>query len=243
MRYLLIKDRFLIRFALHQKIGISQLQNSMNTSEALLERYHLNTCTPEERKQVEEWLFNTDTDEFVELPQTEDKLKHKAEMWANIQTIMPEEEKTTKLRSPVFFMWKGAIAASIVFAVMASLGYFLFLKPSQAVEYVSINNKSALHVKNVNSRGYNVSVGPNTIAKINDEAGLIDLSGSILISPKKDIELLFEGTKKKVTLKKGQTYIILDNKSGNQGIIVVSEKNLLDLPPVIQKQISTQFDI
>ncbi|WP_316803266.1 hypothetical protein [Pedobacter nototheniae] len=215
----------------------------MNINEALLERYHLNTCTPEERRQVEEWLFNTDTDELAELPPAEDKLKHKAEMWANIETIMPEEKEIVKLRSPGFFMWKGAIAASLFIAVTASLVYFFFLKSPGDMEYVSINNTSLSQVKNVNSSGYDISVGPNTIAKINGEAGIIDLSGSILISPKKDIELLFEGTNKKVILKKGQTYIILDNKSGNQGIVVVSEKNLLDLPPVIQKQISTQFDI
>ena len=45
----------------------------------LLEKYHLNTCTAEERKMVEEWLFNTDVDELdaISLPENKNDIKRK----------------------------------------------------------------------------------------------------------------------------------------------------------------------
>lgn len=74
-------------------------------------------------------------------------------------------------------------------------------------------------------------------------SGIVDLSGSMLIHPKKDIELLFEGSEDKMTFKAGQTYIILKGEHGNDTMIIVNEKNIMDLPPVIQKQIINEFQI
>ncbi|WP_316826321.1 hypothetical protein [Pedobacter miscanthi] len=216
----------------------------MNISNELLEKYHLNTCTAEERSMVEEWLFNTDVDDLDTTMLTRDKNSLKHEMWQEIETTLPKAVKPLPKRSHVYFMWKGAIAASVFIALAVTVIYFLFSNRSTTqTEFLELNNPSALHVKHIDATGYNVSLGPNTIAKINNNDGMIDLTGSILISPKKDINLIFEGTDKKVTLLKGQTYIILKNKTGVKSIIVISERNLMDLPPVMQKQLSTQFDI
>jgi hypothetical protein len=210
----------------------------------LLEKYHLNTCTAEERKMVEEWLFNTDVDELDAISLPENKNDIKQAMWQNIETAMPQVIKPLPKRSNTYFIWKGAIAASVFMAMAAAIAYFVFANRSIGqADFVELNNPSALHVKHIDATGYDVAVGPNTNAKINNDDGMIDLTGSILISPKKDIDLVFEGTSKKVTLLKGQTYIILKNKTGIKSIIVISERNLMDLPPVMQKQLSAQFDI
>ncbi|WP_293310934.1 hypothetical protein [Pedobacter sp. UBA5917] len=216
----------------------------MNISNEILEKYHLNTCTAEERRMVEEWLFNTDADDLDITALPVDKNSLKQEMWQEIETVLPQEVKPLPKRSNVYFMWKGAIAASLLIALAGTIVYFAFAhKPAPQTEFVELNNPSAIQVKHIDATGYNVSLGPNTIAKINSSDGMIDLTGSILISPKKDIDLVFEGTDKKVTLLKGQTYIILKNKTGVKSIIVISERNLMDLPPVMQKQLSAQFDI
>lgn len=213
-------------------------------SNELLEKYHLNTCTAEERKMVEEWLFNTDVDELDTIDLAEDKNILKQAMWQDIETAMPQVIKSLPKRSHIYFMWKGAVAACVCIAVAVAVAYFVFANRSIGQDdFVQLNNPSALHVKHIDAVGYDVAVGPNTIAKINNSDGMIDLTGSMLISPKKDIDLVFEGTSKKVTLLKGQTYIILKNKTGIKSIIVISERNLMDLPPVMQKQLSAQFDI
>lgn len=218
----------------------------MAINQELLERYHSNLCTPEERKLVEEWLFSAEVDDLAPLPPAINKSDLKRSIWEGIDADFIKEPASTtlKTRSNTYFMFKGAIAASLFIALIGTVGYWLTRGTSfYEKDFISLNNASTQEVKHINSNGYSVAIGPNTVAKINNVAGVIDLSGSLLISPKKDVDLLFEGTKKKVTLKKGQTYIILKNKAGAEGIIVVSERNLMDLPPVMQKQITTQFDI
>ncbi|WP_025146833.1 hypothetical protein [Pedobacter jeongneungensis] len=216
----------------------------MNISNELLEKYHLNTCTAEERRMVEEWLFNTDVGDLDTTILTQDKNSIKQEIWQEIETVLPQAVKPLPKRSNAYLMWKGAIAAAVLITIAGTIVYFVFAsKPVAQADYLALNNPSALHVKYIDATGYDVALGPNTTAKINNIDGMIDLTGSIMISPKKDISLVFEGTDKKVTLLKGQTYIILKNKTGVKSIIVISERNLMDLPPVMQKQLSTQFDI
>jgi len=214
----------------------------MSVNKELLEKYHSGTCSAEEKQQVEAWLFNTEVDDLK--LSAKDKSIYKAEMWTEIETSLPQSEQHIISKSNVYFMWKGAIAASFFIAILGILSYFTFFKESKAINAsLYLNNSSDVNVKHVNSAEYDVSVGPNTNAKINNLSGVIDLSGSILISPKEDVNLVFKGTTKKVTLKKAQTYIILKGENGTKGIIVISERNLLDLPPVMQKQITSQFGI
>lgn len=216
----------------------------MNISNELLEKYHLNTCSAEERKMVEEWLFNTDVDELDTVNLADDKNILKQEMWREIEMVMPQTAQPIPKRSHTYFIWKGAIAASLFIAIAGAISYLVIANKTTAQnDFLALNNSSAIHVKHIDAKGYDVAIGPNTFARINNSDGMIDLTGSILISPKKDIDLVFEGTTKKVTLLKGQTYIILKNKTGLKSIIVISERNLMDLPPVMQKQLSAQFDI
>ena len=80
----------------------------------------------------------------------------------------------------------------------------------------------------------------------------MDFCGAVLINPKEDIELTFQGTcanpaqnREKVSLKKGQNYIAL-NYGGNAQtgeVIVVEEGAMASLPPLVLKQLMHQFNI
>ena len=213
----------------------------MNINQELIERYHRDECTEQERKAVEAWLFADDSIEELDLPVDENKTEHKASMWNEIAAVLPKENV---IKSHSFSFWKGAIAASLVLGLLGFGFYQFTLKTkNESPQFVSVDNTSAINVRHLDSKGYNISVGPNTFAKINYATDSVDLSGSMLISPKKDVELKFIGTDQKISLKMGQTYIILNGKTDEDKIIVVSESNLMDLPPVLQKQIINQFSI
>ncbi|MNK08628.1 hypothetical protein D3C87_265700 [compost metagenome] len=217
----------------------------MKINADLLEKYHNNLCTPQERAAVEDWLMNTEVDE-LEFHSDKDKILLENAIWQDVSLVLPppqNEPKIKSLKPASYYMWKGAIAATLFIAVLGSAFYYLANKEDKAVEFVAFHNKSALKVNHISSKEYSLAVGPETYAEINEHSGVIDLTGSILISPKKDIELKFDGADSKINLKKGQTYIILNSKSGNHGLIIVNEKNLISLPPVIQKKLIQEFDI
>jgi len=209
----------------------------MSVNKDLLERYHSDNCSAQECREIEEWLFNHDVAE-LEIGATE-KQELKAAMWKEITAGLPADSKRPFRGTSSYYMWKGAIAASLVFIFSAVVVYSLL--PDQTT-IVNLNNNSAA-VREVSTAGYTVSVAPNTTASINDKLQIIDLKGSLLISAEKDVELLLEGTGKKMKFKKGQTYIILNGKDGAKELIMVNKANLLDLPPMMQRQINTHFDI
>lgn len=221
----------------------------MKISKDLIEKYHRNECSSAEAEAVENWLFSADIDEALQLPLGENKASHKADIWNEISAILPEDPISSvvvPIKKPVFrnSFWSGAIAASLVIGIIALAVYQLTAHPEEQKEQlVSLTNTSSVNVKHIESTRYNLSVGTNTSASIDNLTGVVDLAGSILISPKKDLKLTFEGSTEKITLKKGQTYIILRGKNGRDKIIIVSEKNLMDLPPVLQKQITNEFNI
>lgn len=212
----------------------------MNINKELLERYHSNTCTLEECIQVEEWLFNAEVEDLDSNISSKEKIDIKADIWNNIESALPQKNKS---RSHLYFMWKGAIAASFLIFALAAAFYFIFrAKTDNPTLLLSLENLSNNHLSKVNKSDYNALIAPNTIVKFNEINRITDLKGSFLISPKKDIEINV-GLKTYITLKKNQTYIVLRNGNGLSDILVVSERNLLDLPPVLQQQISNQFGI
>jgi len=230
-------------------------KTAMKIDKELLEKYHSKQCTAEESDAVEQWLFSGDSEEVLQLPAAECKAQHKLDIWKEIATVLPVEEKpahsvsqlpavaTPLKRTLKTAFWSGAIAASLVTGIVATAAYKLLSDEYQAPELVNINNTSPQVIRHVSSGGYNITVGTNTFARIDNLTGAVDLSGSMLICPKKDVALSFNGSSKKVTFKKGQTYILLKGKDGADKILIVDKKNLMDLPPVLQKQIIHEFDI
>jgi len=221
----------------------------MKISKELLEKYHRNECTAAERGWVEEWLFSEDADDELILPDGEDKEAHKKEIWNELMDILPEksgevfvQQHNPGLESPSkYALWQRSIAAALVLGLLITVFYAI---PSKMQPHlVTVDNTSSFDVKYLDSSGYDIAVGPNTEASINYHTGIIDFSGSLMISPKRDIRLIFHGDKQKMDFKMGETYIILRDKTENDKMIVVNERNLLDLPPVIQKHIVNQFNI
>ena len=250
---------------------VAALKLSMKIGKELLEKYHRNECTTEESDAVEAWLFSGDSDEALQLPLNESKAAHKAEMWMEIAKILPADvplhtdpaptlvpvsvSTPAPVREPepvsvstenrIFkkAFWSGAIAASLIIGIVGTAGYQLISVDRPVTALVNINNTSLENVRHIESSGYNISVGTNTSARIDNLTGAVDLSGSMLICPKKDISLSFEGSTEKFIFKKGQTYILLKGKDGKDKILIVSRQNLMDLPPVLQKQIMHEFNI
>lgn len=214
----------------------------MKISKELIERYHRDECSLEEKEWVAAWLFADDGEGPLELDEPT-KALFKAEIWDEVKTVLPQEQTVIPIISSKFQFWKGAIAASIVFVLLfiGLVSYQLLVQ--KEILGVDIENTSAQQIQYVNAKDFKLSVGTNTSAKIDHKTGIVDLTGSILIQPKEDIELEFSGSTKKVSLKKGQTYIILKGKDGADKAIIVNEKNLIDLPPVLQKQIINEFKI
>lgn len=218
----------------------------MKVSKELIEKYHRQECTPDEAHAVEEWLFDDTSDEQLQLPPGEHRFELKQEIWNDIAGILPTEKAEEKIKGRIFnrAFWTGAIAASTVLAVTAICFYMFTHKTStQEPMLVSINNQSSVDVKQIRSVGYNMSVGPNTSARIYNKSRVINFTGSIILQPKQDIELSFDNKQQKVIFKAGQTYILFNDVEGNGKVIIVNEKNLMDIPPVLQKKISAQFKI
>lgn len=216
----------------------------MKINKELIEQYHRGECNQEERDAVEFWLFSGDSDEALQFPLTEDKLAHKADIWKEIETVLPLDPTPPVLKKQGlhrYSFWTGAIAASLLLTILSITTYYI-TKSKQDMPLIAVNN-SSMDVREVEGKAYNISIGPNTSAKIDNNSGIVNLSGSLLISPKKDITLQFEGSQENIVFKAGQTYIVLKGAEGNDKVIIVNEKNIMDLPPVLQKQIINEFKI
>lgn len=218
----------------------------MKISKELIEKYHRDECSKAESDAVEAWLFDEETTDTLELPEAESKLIHKDEMWNEIKSVLSESTvkntKTIRLRSPY---WQTAVAASLILGFLTVFTYQFISGDSgnELSDPISVNNTSKLEVRQIDSKGYNISIGPNTKARINYQTGIINFSGSILISPKKDIELTLTGGGGKMIFRMGQTYIAMNGKTGSDKAIIVSDRNLTDLPPALQKQLISHFNI
>ncbi|TZF84094.1 hypothetical protein FW774_11680 [Pedobacter sp. BS3] len=216
----------------------------MKVNADLLRKYHNNQCTPSERIAVEDWLLNSEVDALA-FHTEKDKDVIKDAIWKDVASVLPPKAISTEqlLKPAAYYVWKGAVAATLFIALLGSAIYYFNRNSEKPAGFMVFRNTSALKVNHINSRSYSLTIGTETSAEINEHNGVIDLAGSILISPKKDIELKFDDSNSKVHLKKGQTYIIINSKSGNHSLIVVNEKNLINLSPVIQKKLIQEFDI
>ncbi|MDR6804333.1 hypothetical protein J2Y45_001602 [Dyadobacter sp. BE34] len=225
----------------------------MKISKELIEKYHHGHCTDKEKAAVEDWLLNDDTDETMEWPSPEEKTALQSEMWNEIAAILPASAETPAPKAERTIMrslWKPAIAACLL-AVLGSVAYSLKQEPAPQ-KVISLNNSSGTENKALHEKEFTLSIAPKSNVAINSKTGIMDFCGAVLINPKEDIELTFQGTcanpaqnREKVSLKKGQNYIAL-NYGGNAQtgeVIVVEEGAMASLPPLVLKQLMHQFNI
>ncbi|MCF2443552.1 hypothetical protein L0657_06245 [Dyadobacter sp. CY345] len=218
----------------------------MRVSKELIEKYQSGKTSPEESAMVENWLLDDDTDFDISLPDDLNKKKVEAEMWQDISSALPSAENR------IFKFRKGSvyISAAASAAILLIISFFL-LKHKTQDTVLRLASKPAPVNKEIHSVDYTISLAPESNASINSESGLIDFCGAILISPKKDVLLSFNdvcGENKnntgKMNFKKGETYIALNYRNNKDNeLIVMDEKLLMGLPPIVKRQIMDQFNI
>lgn len=193
----------------------------MKVDKELIERYHKQECTPEEMLAVEQWLLSDTSDD--ELPGDLHLLEQ--EMWKD---IAPPKKRFA-------FMPVAAAAAVLLAMVFTGLRFFHHLDVERPV---AVNNQS-VHIKYISAADYNMSVAPNSTAMLNRELGTMYFTGSLMLKPKEDMQLSLDNGRQKLDFKAGQTYILVNNGE----VVVVNERNLMDMPPVLQQRISAEFKI
>lgn len=225
----------------------------MRISKELIEKYHRGTCTPDQEKLIEEWLLSDDFDENT-FPVHVDKPRIQTEMWDEISAILPSKEKQKKefdLKTYFKPVWWQVAAAVILIGMIGSV-LFYQKYPSENQEIVVMNNTSETLNKNLRSGNYTISVGPRSNVEINNQTGMIDFCGAMMINVKQDVEFTIQGTcahpsdnSEKITLKKGLNYIALNYRSTPDAneVIIVEEGSMMGLPPLVMKQLMHQFKI
>lgn len=199
----------------------------MKVDKELLEKYHRQACTPEERRVVEDWLLDEMSDEQLEIP-VDAQLEQ--EMWQEIATTLPSPKPVK------YLIMKLAAAAAILFAVIFA-GVQL-LHQHENLLPVAVNNQS-VEIKYIRSSDYNMSVGPRSTALVNQQMGTMSFTGSLILEPKADMQLSVDNGRQTLKFKAGQTYILVNDGE----VLVVNERNLMDMPPVLQQRISAEFKI
>ena len=225
----------------------------MEVNKELIEKYHLNLCTLEEKAIVEAWLDADESDDILLMSET-GKSALKNDIWAGIEEILPatqEETKTVKLHAVSVF--KQAVAASLIIGLIGLLGA-LWVQSNSKSEPVSVNNAEAEN-ETVQISDMNVILTPQSHARISSSSylhnGNIDFCGMILIDPKKDFELTLKTNctdpghgVETVKLKKGQKYIAINyHFNSSNELIVVNQENLINLPPLLQRELIEKFKI
>lgn len=223
----------------------------MNITKEVIERYHQGLCTPEEEQAVEKWLEDDEegVSEIAPLPSGESKFKIQDDMWADISASLPQPKQSpfTSFFKP---LWRQ-VAAVLLVTIAAALT--IFIKNRSAHQNVIVvNNKSEIFNQDLHERAYSISIGPKSNVEINNETGQFDFCGAVLINPKRDIELTIHGScarpdakRGKMVLKKGLQYIALNYGSASQPVdlVILPETSLTGLPPLMQRQLMSQFDI
>ena len=229
----------------------------MKVDKELIEKYHLGLCSAEEIEAVENWLLYDDSEEELLLPEGEGKLHHKNEIWAGLSAQIPEIREQSKVVSlndqltPIF--WRSI--AAILFVGMA--GTILWKLTSYVnTKTIAEVKQNSIHTRQIVKDEMNILLGKESKAEFNNpdhkgREGNINFCGTIRIDPKQDMELTIQGTceiesgsEEKISLKKGQTYIAVNYQFNEENeLIVVDQRNLINLPPMMQREIMKQFPI
>lgn len=223
----------------------------MTISKELIEKYHSGNCTPEEIQLVEAWLFDDDTavEPIQPYPTGESKSRIRDEMWDEISTVLPARKQSAVRVFFKPFWWQ---AAAILLISLAGVATFFLTNQDTTRGIIVVKNASATVNQNLDGGTYSLSVGPKSNVEINNKTGRIDFCGTMMINPKRDIELTIQGTcarpdekSAKMVLKKGQNYIALNysNTANANEVIILPQESLTGLPPLMQRQLMMQFDI
>ncbi|CAG5003371.1 hypothetical protein DYBT9275_03137 [Dyadobacter sp. CECT 9275] len=223
----------------------------MKVSKELIEKYHEGKCSPEESTLVENWLLDDDETTYVFPELSASKEEIRLEIWGDIKSVLPSEIKKSESRVFQVRSVQWAAAASIAVFILAFISLNRTDKSHYSRTNISSVNRSESLNREILSDDFTISLGPQSNVRINPGTGLVDFCGTLKISPKKDMSLSFndvctdtKGNTEKMSFKKGETYIALNYRHEKTNeVIVMEEKLLMGLPPVLKRQIMDQFNI
>jgi len=226
----------------------------MKIDRTLIEKYHLGLCTEEERFGVEDWLLNDEREEELLLPEEEDKLAYKEEIWNAVISDVPSLKPAPKRIYFEYFNISRLVAASLILGILG-IGLAVWKYNSTKEGTVSVINSTPDREK-IDMQDITITLASQSKASVTPKdrnSGNIDFCGIIMISPKKDFELTIKegcsssqsnATNETIHLKKGNTYIAVNYRYNlEKELIVVNERNLINLPPILQREIMSQFNI
>ncbi|WP_299249409.1 hypothetical protein [uncultured Cytophaga sp.] len=226
----------------------------MEVTKRLIEKYHLDLCSTAERKAVEEWLMNDILDAEIDTESAHFTLENKREIWSNISEIFPQKQK--ELSTHHIFNYLLSPSFIGVAATAIGLVTCLFLWNSDSQKKLPNNNFVKIESnKIIQTESLNITLGQKSKANVSasnpTQNKTIEFCGAILIHPKQDVILTLNGTcappldtSETIHFKKGQTYIAVNYHFKNKNeLIIVDERNISNLPPILHKEISKQFNI
>lgn len=183
----------------------------------LLEKYHRNSCTAEEKKIVEEWLNNDSTDALYEFSSKEDKEQVRDNIWILIsQHIKPKTRSYNKI--PFSKAWIAVAACSTIFFITS-----FFLEKDNFWE-----NTFA-------------KISQNKTMEFCDKLVVTtDLDSEITF-----VSNCQSGNEisRTVTCKKGQTYLAINFRFRNDNeILVVTKDQLHELPHDIRIKVLKELN-
>lgn len=210
----------------------------MDISKALLEKYELGQCNDEELAAVQKWLESEDWDD-LEFSQ-EVKPGVKEGMWADIAEVMdstpiPKLEK----QNPFLKKYRYAIAAASIVLLIGGY-YSLALQKEEESNFQASNIEPG--VVSFTKDAFDMVLSTNSEASIDFETGSIVLTGDIMFRPKRDFVLQDERSNQVFNFKSGEVYFVSDREEQKK-LIILSKKEMIFLPPAIQRKIKQQFHI
>lgn len=208
----------------------------MKVDKALLEKYELGRCTPEEIVAIEEWLVN---DEWDDIPDTTVEAKIGGEIW---QAIHNKPESKRPLKRPAFILQTKVRTFAGAAAILILFFYFFTLLTKDS--FNEDHNVKATNTEKspilVEKDFFDVLLSSNSEAIINLKKGCISLSGNVLFKPKRDFSLQDRDSSHVFSFKSGLVYILSKDIRTNK-LLVFSESELNYLPPIMRRHYLQQF--
>lgn len=197
--------------------------------------------SPEETDLVEKWLADGDEPlpDFSQLPM--DTIK--ADIWNGVETVFDEPKPSIR---QLGFRYAGLTAAAIALII---LGFNLFnsskdIPANEKLAKVEVSDSQT-------SDALAIEYGNESGASYDGRDQKLNFCGTIKITPRENMKLSIasrcEGGKemvREVDVKGGSTYFAMDITQEDHSQLIVMDQKLIDeLPPILQNSLIAQFGI
>lgn len=212
----------------------------MDISKALLEKYELGQCNDEELAAIQKWL---ECDDWGDLALSEEvKPGVKEGIWADIVGDMDNTSTPVRKlkRQNSFFKKYGRVVAVASIVLLVGGYYSLALQNEKEPNFQASNVEPG--IVSFTKDAFDMVLSTNSEASINFEVGSIALTGDIMLRPKRDFVLQDERSNQAFSFKSGEVYFVSDREEQKK-LIILSKKEMIFLPPAIQRKIKQQFHI